>query len=495
MKELKRGAGILLPITSLPSKYGIGTIGTEAYHFVDLLVDLKQKYWQVLPIGPTGLGDSPYQSFSAFAGNPYMIDLDALIQDGLLTSNDVDSVEWGNEETQVDYEVVFKNRFKVLHRAFHKFNYESDDFTEFCRLNANWLDDYSLFMAIKEQNDYSSWTEWSEGLREHKAAAIDAFSENNQQGILFWKFLQYCFFSQWANLKKYANDRGVEIIGEVPFYVSCDSADVWAHREKFMINEKGYMEEVAGYPPDAFSLDGQKWGNPLYDWERMESNGFKWWSDRIAINARIYDVIRINHFVGLVKYYSVPSKSKDAKGGKWRKGPGKKLTDVIEKAAGNTTIIAEDFGTVVIPPVKKLMVKLNWAGMKVLLFAFDQDPLNPYLPHNYEDRNIVVYGTTHDSDTLVGYFADKSDYQLAYLYEYLGIRDKSEIADAFIRLAYSSVANVVILQMQDILKLGNEARMNHPSTVGANWRWRLWHDAIPEERRSWIRTIASIYRR
>lgn len=495
MNRLKRGAGILLAITSLPSKYGIGTLGTEAYHFVDMLIDLKQKYWQVLPVGPTGLGDSPYQSFSAFAGNPYMIDFDALLLDGLLTQGDLVGFEWGDKETSVDYAVVFENRFKVLHKAYKRFNAGDAAFIKFCSDNAFWLDDYSLFMAIKEKNNYSSWIDWPESFRTHDVNELKAFSEKHETDISFWKFLQFCFFTQWASLKKYANDRGVEIIGEVPFYVSCDSADVWAHREKFKIDSKGHMAEVAGCPPDALSSDGQIWGNPLYDWSRMEDTGFGWWRDRITVNARIYDVIRINHFVGIVKYYAVPSANKNAKNGKWHKGPGKKLTDVIEKAAGDTTIIAEDFGTVVIPAVRKLMNKLDWAGMKVLLFAFDQDPANPYLPHNYEDSNCVVYGTTHDSDTLVGYFEDKSDYQLAYLYEYLGISSKSEISDAFIRVAYSSVANVVILQMQDILKLGNEARMNHPSTVGANWKWRLWHDAIPEERRNWLRTIASIYRR
>lgn len=495
MKELKRGAGILLAITSLPSKYGIGTVGIEAYHFVDMLIDLKQKYWQVLPVGPTGLGDSPYQSFSAFAGNPYMIDLDALIQDGLLKTEDVDGIEWGNEETNIDYAVVFENRFKVLHKAYSNFDTSIPAFLRFCDENAFWLRDYSLFMAIKELNNYSSWTEWETGLREHDAAAINDFSSKYNQEIGFWCFLQYCFFTQWSNLKAYTNARGIEIIGEVPFYISCDSADVWAHRELFHIDSKGFMAEVAGYPPDALSTTGQIWGNPLYDWACMEKNGFSWWSDRISINAKIYDVIRINHFVGIVKYYAVPSKHKDAKRGKWHKGPGKKLADVIVASAGDTTLIAEDFGTVLIPAVKKLKMKLSWAGMKVLLFAFDQDPKNPYLPHNYEDSNSVVYGTTHDSDTVIGYFANKSDYQLAYLYEYLGINDKEQIPDAFIRLAYSSVANVVILQMQDILKLGNEARMNHPSTVGSNWRWRLWHDAIPEDRRNWLRTMASIYRR
>lgn len=495
MRELKRGAGILLPVTSLPSKYGIGTLGTEAYHFIDLLVDLRQTYWQVLPIGPTGLGDSPYQSFSAFAGNPYMIDLEDLAAEGLLDLNEINEYSWGNETDRIDYAAIFHNRFKVLRLAFNKFNSESQAFLDFVKENEFWLSDYSLFMAVKEKSEYCRWQYFPAGLREHRDADINSFKAEHAGDILFWEFVQYSFFTQWHKLKSYANDRGISIIGEVPLYVSEDSADVWAHRDLFCVNRHGFLDEVAGCPPDALSKGGQSWGYPLYNWQNMEEDDFIWWKERIAINTRLYDVIRINHFVGIVKDYCVPANAPDAKKGQWRKGPGKKLTDAIEEAAGETTIIAEDFGTVVIPTVRKLMNKLGWAGMKVLLFAFDQDPLNPYLPHNYEDSNCVVYGSTHDSDTLMGYFKDKNDYQLAFLYEYLGIHKKEEICDAFIRLAYSSIANVVILQMQDILGLGNEARMNYPATVGQNWRWRLWHDAITEERREWLRTIASIYRR
>ncbi len=495
MKELKRGAGILLAVSSLPSKYGIGTLGSEAYHFVDLLVDLRQRYWQVLPIGPTGLYDSPYQAFSAFAGNPYLIDLEALVHEGLLTETEISNVNWGSENTKIDYAVLFENRYKVLHKAFMRFDVRNASFVSFSRENASWLDDYAVFMAIKEKNGYKGWQEWPQGLRNHKEDSICAFASINEASVLFWKFLQYEFFLQWGRLKMYANSHGIEIIGEVPLYVSEDSADVWARRNLFSINKNGYLDEVAGCPPDALSERGQKWGNPLYDWKACEKENYAWWRERIAMTAKIYDVIRINHFVGIVKEYAVPAKDVDGKNGKWRKGPGRNLTDVINEAAGETTIIAEDFGTVVIPTVRKLMNKLNWAGMKVLLFAFDQDPQNPYLPHNYEDSNCVVYGTTHDSDTLVGYFNDKSEYQMAFLYEYLGIRRKEEIPDAFIRLAYSSIANVVILQMQDILALGNEARMNLPATVGQNWRWRLWNDAISEERRNFVRTLANIYRR
>lgn len=495
MKQLKRGAGILLSVTSLPSKYGIGTLGTEAYHFVDLLVDLRQTYWQVLPVGPTGLGDSPYQSFSAFAGNPYMVDLEALAQEGLLELSAINEYSWGNDTDRIDYAAIFHNRFKVLHLAFEKFDSSSKEFAAFVEKNNFWLEDYALFMAIKEHFDYKKWQDFEGGLREYHKDAIEEFRKAHEADVCFWKFVQFEFFAQWKKLKQYANDRGVSIIGEIPLYVSEDSADVWAHRDLFMINDKGYLDEVAGCPPDALSTGGQRWGNPLYNWERLEKDNFKWWRERICVNASIYDCIRINHFMGIVKYYCVPAMGPFENMGKWKKGPGKLLTDAISEAAGDTTIIAEDFGTVVIPTVKKLMNKLDWAGMKVLLFAFDQNPMNPYLPHNYEDPNCVVYGSTHDSDTLAGHFKDKNDYELAFLYEYLGIHRKEEIPDAFIRLAYSSIANVVIMQMQDVLGLGNEARMNHPATVGENWRWRLWHDAISEERREWLRTLASIYRR
>lgn len=495
MQKLKRGAGILLSVTSLPSKYGIGTMGEEAYRFIDLCVDLKQKYWQVLPLGPTGLGDSPYQSFSAFAGNPYLIDLDLLVSDGLLSEREILEYNYGNDDSKVDYAALFENRFKVLHRAFMRFDLQNPEYIAFCRRNSFWLEDYAVFMAIKEQYNYSKWQDWPSGLREHDKASVDEYMTAHIAHINFWCFLQFKFFTQWGKVRKYANDRGVQIIGEVPLYVSEDSADVWANRKLFKINDEGFLDEVAGCPPDALSRGGQKWGNPLYDWENMERDNFFWWGERIRTVSTFYDVLRINHFVGIVKYYSVPSKAPTAAGGRWRKGPGKALTDVITEAAGETTIIAEDFGTVVIPVVRKLMRKLDWPGMKVLLFAFDENPMNPYLPHNYEDSNCVVYGTTHDSDTLVGYFKDKNDYQLAFLYEYLGIHKKDEISDAFIKLAYSSIANVVIIQMQDILKLGNEARMNCPATVGENWRFRLWHNAVSEDRREWLRTLSTIYRR
>ena len=493
-KEFMRGAGILLSVTSLPSAYGIGTLGTEAYQFIDLLAELRQRYWQVLPLGPTSYGDSPYQSFSAFAGNPYLIDLDALVKDKLLTTKEVRSFDWGNETSGIDYGKLYENRFQVLELAFVRFQSESKEFHSFCKKNEHWLEDYACYMAIKKSFANVAWLEWDEDIKNRDPEVLKQYKEKLTSEILFWKFCQFKFFEQWDRLKSYANRNGIEIIGDIPLYVALDSADVWAHRDLFLLNEMGNPSVVAGCPPDAFSSEGQKWGNPIFDWNRMEKDGFSWWAKRIKANAEIFDVLRMDHFIGVVKYYSIPAKDKTAKNGKWNKGPGKKLTDVIEKAIGNQKLIVEDLG-VFVPGVKKLIQKTGWPGMKILIFAFDGNTAHEYLPHNFEDRNRVVYAGTHDNETVVGYFNDKTDYELAFLYEYLNIRSRSEIPSAFIRLAYSSIADVVIFQMQDILELGNEARMNYPSTVGTNWKWRMWKDALSEEQKSFIRTMATIYRR
>lgn len=496
MKEYRmtRGAGILLAVTSLPSPYGIGTMGKEAFRFVDTLSDLRQKYWQVLPIGPTSFGDSPYQSFSAFAGNPYLIDLDILIAEGLLKQEEVDGCNWGNKKDDVDYALIYESRFKVLKSAFERFDAKDEAFRKFCKENKDWLEDYSLYMAVKDEMNGREWLSWEEGLRDREAGVLERYKELLKEQIVFWMFLQYKFFEQWSALKSYANEQGIRIIGDIPLYVALDSADVWANREQFKLNEEGRPIEVAGCPPDAFSDDGQKWGNPLYDWEKMESEGFGWWKKRMEANGRLFDIIRIDHFIGVAKYYSIPAEDETARNGRWNKGPGKKLTDMIEKTLGKSRIIAEDLG-VAVPAVKKLLAKTGWPGMHVLLFAFDGNTANEHLPHNYADGNLVVYAGTHDNETVVGYFRDKTKQELAYLYEYLNIKKKADIPDAVIRAAYASVADIVIMQMQDLLKLGNEARMNFPSTVGTNWRWRVLKGSLGEERRAWIRTMTLLYRR
>lgn len=492
--RMDRGAGILLAVTSLPSPYGIGTMGKEAFRFVDMLTDLRQKYWQVLPIGPTSFGDSPYQSFSAFAGNPYLIDLDILIEEGLLKQEEVDGYNWGGRKDDVDYALIYTNRFKVLKSAFNRFDVKKDAFKKFCKDNKEWLEDYSLYMAVKNEKGGSEWLSWEEGLKNRDADTLAAYREKLKEQILFWMFLQYKFFEQWKALKTYANEHGIKIIGDIPLYIALDSADVWADRGQFKLDEEGRPSEVAGCPPDDFSDDGQKWGNPLYDWEKMEAEGFGWWKKRIAANGRIFDIIRIDHFIGVAKYYSIPAQDENARGGRWNKGPGKKLTDMIENTLGKNRIIAEDLG-VAVPAVKKLLAKTGWPGMKILLFAFDGNTANEHLPHNYEDGNLVVYAGTHDNETITGYFRDKTEYELAYLYEYLNIKRKDDIPDAIIRAAYASVADIAIMQMQDLLKLGNETRMNFPSTVGCNWRWRTLKGSLDEERRTWLRTMTLLYRR
>lgn len=492
--RMDRGAGILLAVTSLPSPYGIGTMGKEAFRFVDMLTDLRQKYWQVLPIGPTSFGDSPYQSFSAFAGNPYLIDLDILIEEGLLKQEEVDGYNWGGRKDDVDYALIYTNRFKVLKSAFNRFDVKKDAFKKFCKDNKEWLEDYSLYMAVKNEKGGSEWLSWEEGLKNRDADTLAVYREKLKEQILFWMFLQYKFFEQWKALKTYANEHGIKIIGDIPLYIALDSADVWADRGQFKLDEEGRPSEVAGCPPDDFSDDGQKWGNPLYDWEKMEAEGFGWWKKRIAANGRIFDIIRIDHFIGVAKYYSIPAQDENARGGRWNKGPGKKLTDMIENTLGKNRIIAEDLG-VAVPAVKKLLAKTGWPGMKILLFAFDGNTANEHLPHNYEDGNLVVYAGTHDNETITGYFRDKTEYELAYLYEYLNIKRKDDIPDAIIRAAYASVADIAIMQMQDLLKLGNETRMNFPSTVGCNWRWRTLKGSLDEERRTWLRTMTLLYRR
>lgn len=494
VKQVMRGAGILLSITSLPSEYGIGTLGDEAFNFVDLLVDLKQRYWQVLPLGPTSFGDSPYQSFSAFAGNPYLIDLKTLIREGLLEEAEVKAYNWGSNKEDIDYAVIFENRFRVLEKAFERFHQSERQYIEFCKENKEWLNDYAMFMALKTFSKNADWLMWEPGLRDRDEKCLVEYRKKLKDKIEFWKFCQYKFFEQWNKLRSYANTRGIQIIGDIPLYMALDSADVWAHREDFLLGADGRPQVVAGCPPDAFSDYGQKWGNPIYNWAKMEKEDFPWWRRRMQANAKLYDVIRIDHFIGVVKYYSVPAEDPDARGGKWNKGPGKKLTDIIEQSVGDSKIIAEDLG-VSVPGVKKLMAKTGWPGMKILIFAFDGNTAHEYLPHNYTDTNTAVYAGTHDNDTIVGYFRDRTEYELAFLYEYLGISSKEEIPDAIIRLAYSSIADIVIMQMQDILKLGNEARMNLPSTIGQNWRWRYQKDALSEERRTWLRTLATIYRR
>ena len=495
-QELTRGSGILLSISSLPSDYGIGTLGKAAFRFVDLLVDLKQKYWQVLPIGPTGYGDSPYQPVSSCAGNPYFIDLDELIEEGLLSLDEVRCYNWGNNDSEIDYAVLYENRSEILRKAFSRFDTNAQEFEEFREKNEDWLGDYALFMQLKTDNLDKNWLDWPDEYKERQPVALANYQKNNYNNISFWEFCQFEFFKQWRKVKEYANSRGIMIIGEVPFYVGLDSADVWNYKENFLLDANGKPTCVAAAVPDKFSEQGQVWGNPVYNWKKMQEDDFAWWKRKIRISEEMFDVIKFNHFAGLVKSYTVPYQAANAVSGKWIKGPGRKMTEAIKKEIKTAKVIADDYtGASLLPGIKKLLNKTGWMGTKVLMFAFDGNTANEHLPHNYTDNKVVVYAGTHDNETIVGSFRDKTEYELAYLYEYLNIDNKEEIPDALIRAAYASTADIAIIQMQDMLKLGNEARMNAPATIGANWRWRLSSRHLDEKRRQWIRNLAAVYRR
>lgn len=492
-KELTRGAGILMPVSSLPSKYGIGTLGKAAYDFVDDLVRAGQKYWQVLPIGPTSFGDSPYQSFSTYAGNPYFIDLDLLIEEGLLQRQEVEMIRWYEKEDQVSYELLWEYRYSVLKAAFERSDHEkTKEYRDFMEREKDWISSYSLYMACKEHFGNREWLSWKKDIRDRKMEALISYQVMLEKEIRFWEFVQYKFWQQWDRLHAYANEKGIQIIGDIPIYVALDSADVWVHPEQFLLDENHEPTVVAGCPPDAFSDEGQKWGNPIYDWERMEREDFAWWKKRIRAAARCYDVIRIDHFIGIVRYYKIPV-NESAKKGSFAWGPGLKLLKALDESIGEAKIIAEDLG-VLVPEVGEVLQKSGYPGMKVLEFAFDGKRENLYLPHNYP-KNCVVYGGTHDNDTLEGYYDMLSKENRAYAMAYCQVKRKKKLTDAIIRIGYASVANTVIFQMQDILKKNNNARMNYPSTIGTNWRWRMKSQEFTTKKQKRLAKLANIYGR
>ena len=469
----ERAAGILMPISSLPSEYGIGCFSKSAYEFVDWLKGAGQSYWQILPLGPTSYGDSPYQSFSSFAGNPYFIDLDYLCLDGLLKKEECEAYNWGGDETQVDYGILYENRYDLLKKAFARFKAdEPEDFKTFCEEEAEWLDNYALFMALKDANHGAAWFTWDRDLKFRKAEALEKVKEDKKEDIAFWKMLQYLFYKQWRELKDYANVRGIKIIGDVPIYVPLDSADVWAHPENFQLGRTRRPRCVAGCPPDGFSKNGQYWGNPIYDWERMEQDGFSWWLQRIGAAGRNYDVVRIDHFRGIESYWSIPAVNKTARNGRWVKGPGLKLVRAIQKAYPDISFIAEDLGFLT-PEVLQLVLDSGWPGMKVLEFAFDPREPSNYLPHKYGE-NCICYTGTHDNETLYQWCGKISPESDAYAREYLGITKEDDLAQAIIEAGAKSKAALFVAQMQDYLRLGKEARMNEPGRLlPSNWRWRM----------------------
>lgn len=491
---MKRSSGILMHITSLPSPYGIGTFGKEAYEFVDFLVKAGQKYWQILPLGSTSFGDSPYQSFSAFAGNPYFIDLDFLSKKGLLQKKDYETLDFGHNPESVDYEKIFKSKMKVLKVAYNNAKNKYSKNTEIFRENNKlWLEDYALYMAVKEKFQLKPWKFWDEDIKLRKESALNTYKRELKEEIEYWVFLQYLFYKQYEELKAYANSKGIKIIGDIPIYVAEDSADTWANSNIFLLDENKTPTVVAGCPPDAFSETGQLWGNPIYDWKALEEEDYQWWIERIDASRKIYDVIRIDHFRGFESYWQIPYGEETAVNGTWVKGPGIKLFNAIKKALGNVEIIAEDLGFLT-EEVVNFRIESGYPGMKVLQFAFDSREESDYLPHNYE-KNCVVYTGTHDNYTVNGWFKNTNKPDVDYAVRYLNLNEKEGYNWGFIRGALSSVGSLAIAQMQDYLGLEDEGRMNIPSTLGGNWQWRVKKEALTEELAEKINKITKLYGR
>lgn len=474
-----RRSGILMPVFSLPSAYGIGCFSKEAYQFVDFLKASGQTYWQILPLGPTGYGDSPYQAFSTYAGNPYFIDLEDLAERGYLTKEEIEACDFGDNEEYINYEALYKSRFLILRKAFDN-SHIADDvmFKAFCDKNDYWLTDYAMYMSIKTAMDNQSYDKWPVELRTRKPNALKVFADEHGDEILFYKFQQYMFSVQWMKLKKYANENGIEIIGDIPIYVATDSADTWSNPALFQFDGKGKPTQVAGCPPDAFSATGQLWGNPLYDWEYHRKTGYEWWMKRIAYCFEWYDVIRIDHFRGFDEYYAIPYGDPTAEFGHWEKGPGYDLFKTIKEKLGEKRVIAEDLGFLT-KSVLKLLKRTGYPGMKVLQFAFDKSGESNYLPHNY-DKNCVVYTGTHDNETTAGFFATMPSGDRQFAKKYMNIQGRKRCELYFVREALKSVADTAIIPIQDYIGAGNEARINHPSTIGSNWKWRVKKDVLAD---------------
>ncbi|WP_224034766.1 4-alpha-glucanotransferase [Clostridium gelidum] len=494
---MKRGSGIIMHIASLPGKYGIGTFGKEAYEFADFLKKAGQRYWQILPLGQTSYGDSPYQSFSAFAGNPYFIDFDILEKDGLLNKNDYNQISWGDNSEVIDYGLIFTEKMKVLRLAYEnsKKNNKPEDLKSFEEIEASWLDDYALFMSVKAEFNLESSQTWDDNIRLRKEKTLKIKKEQLTDEIEYWKFLQYEFFKQWKNLKDYVNKLEIEIIGDIPIYVAEDSSDLWSNPKIFLLDQKTLKPiKIAGCPPDAFSETGQLWGNPIYNWKYLNKTGYRWWVDRIKQSLKLYDVLRIDHFRGFEAYWAIPYGDTTAKNGEWVKGPEMKLFDAIKEELGDINIIAEDLGLLTEETIS-FRKKTGFPGMKVLAFAFSGESENPYLPHNYE-QNCVAYTGTHDNDTARGWIettGNKAEVENAI--EYLKLTEEEGYNWGTIRGIWGSVANTSIALMQDFLNLGNEARINFPSTMENNWCWRAKDGVFTNELANKIYILTRIYGR
>ena len=469
---MERSSGILLSISSLPSPYGIGSFGKAAYAFADFLKAAGQRYWQLLPLGPTSYGDSPYQSFSTFAGNPYFIDLDLLIKDKLLTKKEVESCRWGTNPRYVDYGKIYESRYPLLAKAKARgWQRDADAVAAFCKENEGWLPDYALFMALKRHFSMKAWLEWPEDIRAHRAEAVERWRTELREDVELFTYIQFLFFKQWSALKQYINGLGIRIIGDLPIYVAMDSADVWAEPEMFKLDSRGVPTEVSGVPPDYFSADGQLWGNPIYDYDAMERNGFGWWIRRVGGAARMFDVIRIDHFRGFESYWAVPYGEKTARNGRWVKGPGMKLVGALTGWFHDLEFIAEDLGYAT-PEVAQLLKDSGLPGMKVLEFAFNPHEPSDYLPHLYTE-NCVCYTGTHDNAPLAEWREDGDPKELAHAKKYLGLNEEEGFNLGVIRGGMGSVAKLFIAQMQDYLELGKYNRMNTPGVANGNWEWRM----------------------
>ena len=491
---MDRSSGILMSMSALPSKYGIGSMGKCAYEFVDFLKAAGQKYWQLLPLGPTSYGDSPYSSFSTFAGNPYFIDLDMLIADGLLRRADLKGINWGEDEQSTDYGRIYDNRFKILRRAFERGGERlAAETAEFRRKNA-WVENYALYMAVKASFGMVSWMEWpDEAIRTHRPEAVREYGEKLRGDVDFYVFLQYLFYEQWQKLHAYAHDNGVQFIGDIPIYVALDSADVWSDPQFFQLDGNNVPTEVAGVPPDAFTEDGQLWGNPLYDWDAMAADGYGWWIRRIDGARKLYDIIRIDHFRGFESYWAVPYGDTTAKNGHWKPGPGMNLVGVLTSWFSDLRLIAEDLGYIT-PGVKKLLSDSGLPGMKVMEFAFDAHGESDYLPHRCE-RNSVCYLGTHDNNTVLGWLetTGKDDRQFAE--RYMHITSDEGWCWGMIRTGMSTASDLFVMQMQDVLELPASARMNTPGTASGNWRWRMLPGAANRRLAKKLRTYTETFRR
>ncbi len=491
-----RKSGILLPIASLPSRYGIGCFSKEAYEFVDRLKEAGQSYWQILPMGPTGYGDSPYQSFSTFAGNPYFIDPEDLIARGYLTRKQCESYCFGEDENIVDYEKIYYARFRMLECAYEKSNIAEDEgFRKFTEENAFWLNDYALYMAVKVANDNVCWTEWDEDIKMRRPQAMRKARKKYAKQIIFYQFQQYLFYEEWRKLKKYANEKGIQIIGDIPIYVALDSVDAWANPRLFQFDEQCNPIAVAGCPPDTFAITGQLWGNPLYRWEYHRKTKYEWWMKRLTACFDMYDVVRIDHFRGFDEYYSIPFGEPTAEHGTWEPGPGYDFFRVMKKKLGDKKVIAEDLGFLT-QSVVELVHKTGYPGMKILEFAFSPEGDSEYLPHNY-DRNCVVYTGTHDNDTIRGWYEGQNNETEEFCNRYLqlGHYNHRNIHWAFVCAALGSVADTAIIPMQDYLGLGGEARINTPSTLGSNWQWRMKKNAFTSKLAAQIKEATKTYGR